>query len=86
MKLLKTLNSLSLAIWVVGATAVHAQSNASAPPPAAPPQRTAAELEKLVAPIGATASLLKKGQTITVPPGALLEFTLSQPLSVRVAQ
>ena len=36
--------------------------------------------------IGATASLLKKGQTITVPPGALLEFTLSQPLSVRVAQ
>ena len=36
--------------------------------------------------IGASASLLKKGQTITVPPGALLEFTLSQPLSVRVGQ
>ena len=36
--------------------------------------------------IGATASLLKKGQTVTVPPGALLEFTLSQPVSVRVRQ
>ena len=36
--------------------------------------------------IGATASLLKKGQTVTVPPGALLEFTLSQPVSVRVGQ
>ena len=34
--------------------------------------------------IGATASLLKKGQTVTVPPGALLEFTLTQPVSVRV--
>lgn len=32
--------------------------------------------------IGATASLLKKGQTITIPPGALLEFTLSQPVTV----
>jgi hypothetical protein len=34
--------------------------------------------------IGATASLLKKGQTVTIPPGALLEFTLSQPVTVRV--
>ena len=33
--------------------------------------------------IGATASLLKKGQTITVPPGVLLEFTLTQPVTVR---
>ena len=31
--------------------------------------------------IGATASLLKKGQTITVPPGTLLEFTLTQPVT-----
>ena len=36
--------------------------------------------------IGATASLLKKGQTITVPPGALLEFTLSYPVTVRFGQ
>ena len=35
--------------------------------------------------IGATASLLKKGQTITVPPGALLEFTLTQPVTLRLA-
>lgn len=35
--------------------------------------------------IGATASLLKKGQTITVPPGTLLEFTLTQPITVRTA-
>jgi hypothetical protein len=27
---------------------------------------------------------LKKGQTVTIPPGALLEFTLSQPVTVRV--
>ena len=33
--------------------------------------------------IGATASLLKKGQTITIPPGTLLEFTLTQPVTVR---
>ncbi|MCX6924012.1 MAG: hypothetical protein NT154_12505 [Verrucomicrobia bacterium] len=33
--------------------------------------------------IGATASLLKKGQTITVPPGVLLEFTLTQPVTLR---
>ena len=32
--------------------------------------------------IGATASLLKRGQTITIPPGALLEFTLSYPVTV----
>ena len=35
--------------------------------------------------IGATASLLKKGQTITVPPGTLLEFTLTQPVTVRTS-
>jgi hypothetical protein len=33
--------------------------------------------------IGATASLLKRGQTITIPPGTLLEFTLTQPVTVR---
>ncbi|MBL9136143.1 MAG: hypothetical protein JNK85_09760 [Verrucomicrobiales bacterium] len=32
--------------------------------------------------IGATASLLKRGQTVTIPPGTLLEFNLSQPLTV----
>jgi len=35
--------------------------------------------------IGATASLLKKGETVTVPPGALLEFTLSQPVTIQLA-
>lgn len=34
--------------------------------------------------IGATASLLKKGQTVTIPPGTLLEFTLTQPVTVSV--
>jgi hypothetical protein len=34
--------------------------------------------------IGATASLLKKGQTITIPPGTLLEFTLTQPANIQV--
>jgi len=33
--------------------------------------------------IGATASLLKRGQTITIPPGTLLEFSLTQPITVR---
>jgi hypothetical protein len=33
--------------------------------------------------IGATVGALKKGQTITIPPGALLEFTLAQPITVR---
>ncbi len=33
--------------------------------------------------IGAMASLLKKGQTITVPPGTLLEFALTQPVALR---
>lgn len=32
--------------------------------------------------IGATASLLKRGQTVTIPSGALLEFTLTQPLTL----
>lgn len=31
--------------------------------------------------IGASASLLKRGQTVTIPPGTLLEFTLTQPLN-----
>ena len=35
--------------------------------------------------IGAGISLLKQGQTITVPPGTLLEFTLTQPVTVRAA-
>lgn len=35
--------------------------------------------------IGATVSLLKKGQTITVPPGTLLEFNLTQPITIRLA-
>ena len=36
--------------------------------------------------IGAGVSLLKKGETITIPPGALLEFTLTQPVTVPVAK
>lgn len=32
--------------------------------------------------IGATASLVKKGETVTIPPNTLLEFTLSQPVTV----
>lgn len=32
--------------------------------------------------IGATAGALKKGETVTVTPGALLEFTLSQPVTL----
>ena len=36
--------------------------------------------------IGAVASGLKKGETVTVSPGALLEFKLQQPLSVNVAK
>jgi hypothetical protein len=36
--------------------------------------------------IGATASLLKKGETVAVNPGALLEFKLQQPLSVPTAR
>jgi len=32
--------------------------------------------------IGATASLLKRGETVTVPPGTLIEFTLTQPVTV----
>jgi len=34
--------------------------------------------------IGATASLLKKGETVTIPPGTLLEFTLTQPVPIPV--
>lgn len=36
--------------------------------------------------IGATASLLKKGETVSVSPGALLEFKLQQPVSVPAAR
>lgn len=34
--------------------------------------------------IGATAGALTRGQTITVTPGTLLEFTLTQPVTIRV--
>jgi hypothetical protein len=34
--------------------------------------------------IGATAGALRRGETVTIPPGSLLEFTLTQPVSVRV--
>jgi hypothetical protein len=36
--------------------------------------------------IGATASLVKKGETITVPAGTLLEFTLTQPVSIQAGE
>jgi hypothetical protein len=35
--------------------------------------------------IGATAGALTRGQTLTIPPGTLLEFTLTQSVSVPVA-
>lgn len=35
--------------------------------------------------IGATASVLVKGQTITVPPNTLLEFSLTQPVTITTA-
>ncbi len=34
--------------------------------------------------IGATAGALKKGETVTLPPGMLMEFTLSQSVSIRI--
>jgi hypothetical protein len=34
--------------------------------------------------VGAGVAMLKPGQTLTIPPGSLLEFSLSQPLSVQV--
>ena len=34
--------------------------------------------------IGATVGALKKGETITIPPGTLLEFTLTQSVSIQV--
>ena len=34
--------------------------------------------------IGATAGALKKGETVTITPGTLLEFTLSQPVTLNV--
>jgi hypothetical protein len=34
--------------------------------------------------IGAGVSLLKKGETVTVPPGALLEFQLTRPLTLNI--
>ncbi len=36
--------------------------------------------------IGAVASGVKRGQPITVPPGTLLEFTLQQPLTLKLTQ
>ncbi len=36
--------------------------------------------------IGAVASGVKKGQAVTIPPGALLEFQLQQPVNVSVAR
>jgi len=33
---------------------------------------------------GAGIAMLKPGQTLTIPPGALLEFTLSQPVTIQV--
>ena len=33
--------------------------------------------------IGATAGALTRGQTVTIPPGTLLEFTLTQPVTIR---
>jgi hypothetical protein len=35
--------------------------------------------------IGASASLLRKGQTVTIPPGTLLEFTLQQPVTLKAS-
>ena len=34
--------------------------------------------------IGATMGAMRKGQTITIPPGALLEFNLAQPLKLTI--
>ena len=36
--------------------------------------------------IGATMGALRRGQTITIPPGALLEFNLAQPMKLTVGQ
>ena len=33
--------------------------------------------------IGVGVSMLKRGETVTIPPGTLLEFTLTQPVTVR---
>jgi hypothetical protein len=35
---------------------------------------------------GAGIAMLKPGQTLTIPPGALLEFTLAQPVTVQVVR
>jgi len=35
---------------------------------------------------GAGIAMLKPGQTLTIPPGALLEFTLTQPVTVQAAR
>jgi hypothetical protein len=34
--------------------------------------------------IGATAGALTRGQTLTIPPGTLLEFTLQQPVTIKL--
>jgi hypothetical protein len=36
--------------------------------------------------IGATAGALTRGQTLTIPPGTLLEFTLTQPVTIRAGK
>jgi hypothetical protein len=36
--------------------------------------------------IGATMGALRRGQTITIPPGALLEFNLARPLELTIAK
>ncbi len=36
--------------------------------------------------IGATAGALRRGQTLTITPGALLEFNLTQPVTVKAGQ
>jgi hypothetical protein len=33
--------------------------------------------------VGASAGALKKGETVTIPPGTLLEFDLTQPITIR---
>jgi len=36
--------------------------------------------------IGAGTAAIKKGQAVSVPPGALIEFTLSQPVTLPASQ
>ena len=89
MKLQQALHCLAPAVWVTVSTASHAQPNTAASPPAAPPQRTAAELEKLLAPIALMVQSLRAkapagkeaNWTQTVPgKGWLVLFRLYGPL------